>query len=569
MRKLTETWKSKRERGVALIFAIFTLLLISAIAASLVFMTNTETSVNGNYRAERVSAFGAKSGMEEIRDRMALPAANPQSLLNLLPGVVAGNVFLPGVFPPAPNSVLYVVNEGAAPGTVQPWVAGNAYMDDELCHDFAGVQAVQPAPDVRCTTPPTAAMLVAGETAAAPTTSTYPWAGTSAAMTYKWVRVTLKQSGSNQSYPVNAGSPAAQVCWNGSNEILVNAPDLICQDNIDPASLTVPPAIKSATPVYMITALAVSSKGTTRKMVQAEVAQPPAQPFNYGLYATSPACPALTFHGGGNSNPATDSYNSKNGGYGVGGNQFNTGGSVGAIGGVSLTGHSQIGGNVGVQSLPGGGAQIPCAGGDYLTNGGAGIYNPNGNGVNPNIITQLSQPPPSFPTPPDPSPMPTVNSPQPTNPAVPGTYGAVSTNGVLTLAPGVYNMYSLTIGGGSGTITVNPPGTVIINFPSTNTGAVIDIAGQGILNPGVPNNFQINYPGTGSINIHGKGSESAIVDAPNSSLAVAGNGDFFGRLIGGTIDFGGNGKFHYDAATALRPQNNGGFTLISYREITY
>jgi hypothetical protein len=578
MRKLTETWNNKRERGVALIFAIFTLLLISALAASLVFMTNTETSVNNNYRAERVSSFGAKSGMEEIRDRMALPTTNPQSLLNLLPGVLTGNP-LPGVFPPAANSILYVVNEGTAAGTVQPWVAGNAYMDDELCHDFGGVQAgQQPTADVRCTSAPTAAMLVAGETTAAPVTSTYPWAGTSAAMTYKWVRVTLKQSGSNQSYSVNGASPTTQVCWNGSNEILVNAPDLICQDNIDPTSLTVPPAIKSATPVYMITALAVSSKGTTRRMVQAEVAQPPAQPFNYGLYATSTACPALSFSGGGNSNPATDSYNSKNGAYGNG-NQFNTGGSVGAIGGVSLNGHSQIGGNVGVQSLPGQGAQVPCPGGDYVTVGNAGIYNPNGNGNNPNTMVQLSQPPPAFPTPPDPSPMPTPASPVPSSPcpppnqssicAVPGNYGAISTNGVLTLAPGVYNIYSLSVGGGSGSITVNPPGTVILNFPSTNTGTVIDIAGQGIVNPGVPNNFQINYPGTGTVSIAGKGSESAVVDAPNSNLTVAGNGDFFGRLIGGTINYSGNGKFHYDTATMLRPTNNAGFTLISYREITY
>jgi hypothetical protein len=567
MRKLTEVWKNKRERGVALIFAIFTLLLVSALAASLVFMSNTETSVNTNYRSERVSAFGAKSGMEEVRDRMSALAA-----ANLLPDQLNGNP-LPGVFPPAANSVLYVVNEGTATGTVQPWVAGNAYMDDELCHDFAGVQGgAQPASDVRCTTPPTAAMLVAAENAASPVASTYPWAGTKAALTYKWVRVTLKQSGSNQNYPVNGASPATQVCWNGSAEILVNAADGICQDNTDPNfPLAVPPVIKSATPVYMITALAVSSTGSARKMVQAEVAQPPAQPFNYGLYATSTACPALNFHGGGNSNPATDSYNSKNGNYG-GNNQFNTGGSVGAIGGVSLNGHSQIGGNVGVQSLPGQGAQFPCPGGDYLTNGGAGIYNPNGNGnnnPNPNVLVQLSQPPPSFPTPPDPSPMPTANSPQPTNPAVPGTYGAISTNGVLTLAPGVYNIYSLSVGGGNGAITVNPPGTVILNFPSTNNGAVISIAGQGIVNPGVPNNFQINYPGTGTISIAGKGSESAVVDAPNSNLSVAGNGDFFGRLIGGTIDYGGNGKFHYDTATMLRPTNNGGYQLLSYREITY
>jgi hypothetical protein len=574
MRKLTETWKNKRERGVALIFAIFTLLLISAIAASLVFMTNTETSVNKNYRAERVSAFGAKSGMEEMRDRMALPPANPQSLVNLLPGVLAGNPFLPGVFPPAPNSVLYVVNEGAAPGTVQPWVAGNTYMDDELCHDFvlAPGQA-QPTPDVRCPTTqmPTAAMLVAG----APVPSTYPWAGTSAAMTWKWVRVTLKQSGSNQSYPVNSASPTTQACWNGSNEILVNAPDLICQDNIDPTSLTVPPAIKSTTPVYMITALAVSSTGSTRKMVQAEVAQPPAQPFNYGVYATSTACPALNFHGGGNSNPATDSYNSKNGPYNNN-NSFNTGGNVGAIGGVQLSGHSQIGGNVGVQSLPGAGQQIPCAGGDYVTNGGAGIYNPNGNGnnnPNPNVITQLSQPPPSFPTPPDPSPLPTANSPQPTNPAVGGTYGAVSVNGQLTLAPGVYNFYSLNIGGGSGSIVISPPGAVVLNFPS-GSASPLTISGQGLLNDNtaanpIPNNLQINYGGTGTISITGKGASYAIVDAPNAAIAVAGNGEFFGRIVGGTIDYGGNGKFHFDTASALRPQNNGGFTLISYREIAY
>jgi hypothetical protein len=569
MRKLTQTWKNKRERGVALIFAIFTLLLVSALAASLVFMSNTETSVNTNYRSERVSAFSAKSGMEEVRDRMSLLAA-----ANLLPGQLNGNP-LPGVYPPAANSILYVVNEGTAPGTVRPWVAGNAYMDDELCHDFAGVQAgAQPASDVRCTTPPTGAMLVAAENAAAPVASTYPWAGTKAALTYKWVRVTLKQSGSNQNYPVNAASPATQVCWNGSTEILVNAPDLICQDNIDPTSLTVPPAIKSATPVYMVTALAVSSTGNARKMVQAEVAQPPAQPFNYGLYATSTACPALNFHGGGNSDPATDSYNSKNGSYG-GQNQFNTGGSVGAIGGVSLSGHSQIGGNIGVQSLPGAGAQFPCPGGDYVTSGNqAGLYNPNGNGNgngnNPNVLVQLSQPPPSFPTPPDPNPVPTANSPQPTNPAVPGTYGALNLNGTLTLAPGVYNIYSLQIGGGNGAITVNPPGAVVLNFPSTNTGTVIDIAGQGIVNPTqIPNNFQINYGGTGTISIKGNGSQYAIVDAPNSNLAVAGNGDFFGRLIGGTIDYGGNGKFHYDTATMLRPTNNGGYQLLSYREITY
>src|SRR6201987_1927946 len=263
MRKPTEGRKNKKERGVALIFALFTLLLVSAIAASLVFMTNTETSVNSNYRSERVSSFSAKSGMEEIRDRMSLPTTDIRSLANQLPGQLAGNP-VPGVFPPAANSVLYVVNEGAAPGTVQPWVAGNAYMDDELCHDFAGIQAQQPASDVRCTTPPSAAVLVAGETAAAPFTSAYPWAGTAAALTYKWVRITLKQSGSNQNYPVNAASPATQVCWNGSYEVLLNLAGNASGTCQGMAPSVACPACTSTNPVYMITALAVSSTGATR-----------------------------------------------------------------------------------------------------------------------------------------------------------------------------------------------------------------------------------------------------------------------------------------------------------------
>ena len=36
-----------RERGMALFFSIFALLLLTAIAVALVFVSNTDTSVNG------------------------------------------------------------------------------------------------------------------------------------------------------------------------------------------------------------------------------------------------------------------------------------------------------------------------------------------------------------------------------------------------------------------------------------------------------------------------------------------------------------------------------------------
>jgi Tfp pilus assembly protein PilX len=562
MRNKTENRKNNQERGVALLFALFTLLLLSAIAVSLVFMTNTETSVNSNYRAERVSAFAAKAGMEEVRDRMS------QLAPTLLPGLLPNGNPAPGVFPPAAGSVLYVLNEGNAPGTVQPWTAGSAYMDDELCHDFVGVQLQQPASDVRCTTPPTAAVQMPAALLN-PVTSNYPWSGTAAALAYKWVRVTLKQNTSVQNYPVStpvsAANKTTQVCWNGSTELLVNAPTLNCQDNSVPGQPLVPQA---ATPVFMITSMAATATGSTRRMVQAEVALPPAQPFPYGLFATGTACPAINLHGGGNTNPFTDAYNSKAGPYG-GGNLSDTGGAVGANGGVSLSGHANVGGNIGVQSLPGVGPQIPCAGGDYTTTGAnAGLYNPNGAGPNPNQLQQLLKPV-VFPTPPDPTPLPTAASPLPANPAVPGTYGDININGVLTLAPGVYNIHSLTIGGGGGALTVSPPGPVVLNFPS-NSPTPITLSGQGILNSTlIPQDMQINYGGVGTISIKGQGASYAIIDAPNAAIAVSGNGDFFGRLVGSTIDYGGNGKFHFDTASALAPKSNAIYQLISFREVAY
>src|SRR6266478_2410110 len=180
MRERNKTWKMNQESGVALIFALFALLLLSAIAASLVLMSNTETAVNFNYRNERVADYAAKAGFEEVRAR--LRPADPNSI----------NALLPTAPPPAGN-VLYVLNEGNQPGTVQPWNKGSAYMDDELCHDgylFNGVMQGQGqnglASDLRCTNVPN------GNGWYNTTGSIAPWSGTSAALPYKWVRVALK-----------------------------------------------------------------------------------------------------------------------------------------------------------------------------------------------------------------------------------------------------------------------------------------------------------------------------------------------------------------------------------------
>ena len=90
------------QQGIALIFALLVLLLLSAVLMGMVMMSNTETNVSSNFRDEQTAFFASKAGVEETRDRMRSTATN--SLSTFLP-VTA----LPG----AANGVLYITNPAA------------------------------------------------------------------------------------------------------------------------------------------------------------------------------------------------------------------------------------------------------------------------------------------------------------------------------------------------------------------------------------------------------------------------------------------------------------------------
>src|SRR5579862_3051981 len=170
-----------RDRGVALIFCLFALLILTAVTASLIMITGTETSVNYNYRTEEIAFFAAKSGIYEALDRMQQGA--PNSIASSIPALTTT----------ATPGVLYIINAGSSL-TVQPWNPSNAYFDDEFCHEgyaMSGMTAT--SPDVPCTTVPT------GSSWYTTVTSNSPWSGTSTAMPYEWVRINWKQN-STESY---------------------------------------------------------------------------------------------------------------------------------------------------------------------------------------------------------------------------------------------------------------------------------------------------------------------------------------------------------------------------------
>jgi len=127
----TKRWR-RREAGIALLIAIFVLLLIGVIGIALVVSSGTETALAGNYRSSTTVYYASVAGLEEVRAR--LRPNNPNSFNALTPGT-----FLPRQGTPlAICNPVYVLNP--APGeVVAPWDPGNPYYDQQYGQEFGAV----------------------------------------------------------------------------------------------------------------------------------------------------------------------------------------------------------------------------------------------------------------------------------------------------------------------------------------------------------------------------------------------------------------------------------------------
>jgi Tfp pilus assembly protein PilV len=528
--------KCGNQQGIALLTVLLLLVLLSALALGLMYMSSTETLINSNFRTEQSYYFAAKAGMEELRDRMM--ASNAHSISAILSNVKVPNTSGTGIY--------YMFNGTA----VNPWDASSQYFDSELCHDgYAGLSAV--ASDLPCTSAYTGTAY--GTVSLG---SQLLWNGTSAALPFKWVRLATKVNGSVPGHMVNSAMPSANlVCWNGVFE-QVSANTTDCN------------GFTAANPVYLVTALAASSDvhRKMRKMVQGEIGLQPAAPFPYGLFATGNGCGAVTLGGG----ATTDSFTTASG-QTYSGTHTNTGGDVGSNGNTLVKGGSSIGGSVGSPVAPASQGSCPAT---LTVNGNGGMVQ------DPNNLNQLlTSPVEIIPTPTVPNTSGTSYSTSnpPPNPLPPGNYGNISLNSSmnLTLNAGVYNMTSLSVTG-QATVTIN--GAVTLNIVSTSNTSPLDLEGGGFTNTsGIANNFTINYAGPtgcttnpcGSLKVAGGATSYLILDAPNSAVTLAGNSDFYGAVIGNTIDAQGGAKFHYDRNTKSPVPSNSYYSLISFRDLPY
>src|SRR6267142_4447733 len=264
----------KRQNGTALLLAMFSLLLLSAIGLLMMFSTTTDTNIGSNYRESVGAYYGARAGLEEVRDRIRSTNPATGGLGTLLPVAVPGQA----------NGVAYVLNPSAGE-TVDPTSAG-IYFDDEYCHAYnSGVGRGQ-----KCST--SSFTTLSGSVAnwkMTDQTSIAPALGSP--LSYKWVRVNMKTNRIADPYFVDQTGVTVpldtRVCWDGKQEWLT------------PGTTTPECDANGMQQVYMLTSLAVTTgiKGA-RRMSRYEVARNGIRPL--GVLSMDSAESAPSFNNGSN-----------------------------------------------------------------------------------------------------------------------------------------------------------------------------------------------------------------------------------------------------------------------------
>lgn len=132
MKATTSTRKRRREAGIALLIAIFILLLIGVVAIALIVSSGTESALAGNYRSSTSVYYAAVGGLEEVRARLRPNIPN-----------FSFNKTSPAFLPPAGTplgvcSPVYVINPIGGE-SITPWNSGSTYADNEFAQEFGAI----------------------------------------------------------------------------------------------------------------------------------------------------------------------------------------------------------------------------------------------------------------------------------------------------------------------------------------------------------------------------------------------------------------------------------------------
>ena len=301
----------------------------------------------------------------------------------------------------------------------------------------------------------------------------------------------------------------------------------------------------------------VGGVGAARLQVSATIERQDTPIYKYAAFATDNGCDALKFGG----NAHTDSYDSSTYG-GVGTPAISaSGGNVGTNGNLNEFGNSQIAGTL---STPRSGVgACSAANVTALTGNLAGVTGG---------IVQLSQAI-AYPTPPAPNPLPPTTaisfSKNGGCPAGAGAYCSASANGatftpptattvvtlgnvsanaqaVLHLSAGIYVVNSLSLAS-QVEIVLDGPGPVIFQIAGVGVATPLDMTGGSLTNATFnPTQLQFVYGGTGNVKLAGGSTSAALLYAPQATVTITGNNDFYGAVVAGKVTDMGVAAIHYD-----------------------
>jgi hypothetical protein len=519
--------KRSNQKGVALIFALIFILVLSVTAATLMFLSQSETWSSMNYRLMTQSRYGAEGGLHA--------AAN--YLMN--------NYTLPG----GAGDPLIAYNMNVSPVTL---LAGGPPI--ALGPTMNGISANYPIPTV-------------------------PLAFNTAS------QGSLTGGNNTVNYSVSA-------------ELIAMRQVFLCGT-----------AQKLTAQLWRLTSHGdITAARKAEVEVSALLEKHVTECYNYAGFATGSGCGSISFNGGG----TIDSYNSSalsaagamSGGAPVTQNYYGnlgSNGNVNAAPGTTIngtfsspdTGVGACGGGAGVDALSGNTTAVTgCATTPTNCVAAPGLVKLPQTVAMVTTTIPTTVPPPAFGV----SSAATLSPCSgicPANGANNGNYGDISVSGnsgqVVTFvpagtnaancAPGIYYVNSISLSG-QASITVGPcpgtgPGTgnpavylpVIINVVGNGQATPLDIGGNGIAN-GTFNStlLQIQYAGTGAINLHGNGSSSAVLYAPNAPITFSGNANWYGSVIGNTLQSNGGASvsIHYDRALQQNLATVGNWTLDTF-----
>ena len=224
--------KAHTSRGIALIVAMFALLILSLIGLALLSVSSTEVLVNQNFKNSRAAYFAADAGTEEARFRLM---------------TTGGNVIVP---PGNTTSAIYLrANTSIDPTTGSS--SSNPYFDPEYSviskRDNYGTQTT---------------------TASGLTSTTFYTTiqGGSNQVPYAWVRITRKTETLAGQTIDNDNTNNTTAVYYGSNTATFLTSQYVRDATNSPTH--------NGNPVYLVTSMALDSSGAQRK-IQTEVVVPP------------------------------------------------------------------------------------------------------------------------------------------------------------------------------------------------------------------------------------------------------------------------------------------------------